>query len=238
MAPPNVDSMFTLKVDNVPFQIGSDELRDLFSKFGEIGDVYIPRARAPTSRAALPSCALLRSAMLRTQSTAWKDRSSRAETCACSSPSSAALTTRGNFTRVAEVAATAVIVTAAVTAMEEAEATATEEAETAKTAAATMIAGTTAATTIVAKTVRAAALALRTAVTVTVAAQDATAAVRPANAAAHRAAVRRRRVVTKWATETNQDRATGEPPKYQYKQRDQTRTDGFCVFYLLADLWS
>ncbi|KAE9000796.1 hypothetical protein PR002_g18084 [Phytophthora rubi] len=44
MAPPNVDSMFTLKVDNVPFQIG-DELRDLFSKFGEIGDVYIPRAR-------------------------------------------------------------------------------------------------------------------------------------------------------------------------------------------------
>ncbi|KAH7489123.1 Serine/arginine-rich splicing factor 2 [Phytophthora ramorum] len=45
MAPPNVDSMFTLKVDNVPFQIGSDELRELFSKFGEIGDVYIPRAR-------------------------------------------------------------------------------------------------------------------------------------------------------------------------------------------------
>ncbi|KAG3099825.1 hypothetical protein PI124_g15083 [Phytophthora idaei] len=45
MAPPNVDNMFTLKVDNVPFQIGSDELRDLFSKFGEIGDVYIPRAR-------------------------------------------------------------------------------------------------------------------------------------------------------------------------------------------------
>ncbi|OWZ09249.1 Mannitol dehydrogenase [Phytophthora megakarya] len=37
--------MFTLKVDNVPFQIGSDELRELFSKFGEIGDVYIPRAR-------------------------------------------------------------------------------------------------------------------------------------------------------------------------------------------------
>ncbi|CAH0489158.1 hypothetical protein KXD40_007141 [Peronospora effusa] len=45
MAPPNVDTMFTLKVDNVPFQIGSDELRDLFSKYGEIGDVYIPRAR-------------------------------------------------------------------------------------------------------------------------------------------------------------------------------------------------
>lgn len=94
MSPPNVDNMFTLKVDNVPFDIGcvrrrkplylrylsalslyhaasrSDELREVFSKyvsllsmrkmrdregfltcrgrcrrFGEIGDVYIPRAR-------------------------------------------------------------------------------------------------------------------------------------------------------------------------------------------------
>ncbi|TYZ58643.1 hypothetical protein PybrP1_009230 [[Pythium] brassicae (nom. inval.)] len=33
MAPPNVDNMYTLKVDNVPFDIGSDELREVFSKY-------------------------------------------------------------------------------------------------------------------------------------------------------------------------------------------------------------
>ncbi|TMW66995.1 hypothetical protein Poli38472_012111 [Pythium oligandrum] len=45
MAPPNVDAMITLKVDNVPFQVAPEELKELFTKYGEVGDVYIPRSR-------------------------------------------------------------------------------------------------------------------------------------------------------------------------------------------------
>ncbi|DAZ92503.1 TPA: hypothetical protein N0F65_012733 [Lagenidium giganteum] len=49
MAPPSVEHMHTLKVDNVPLELGIDELKGLFEKFGEIGDVYIPRARNTTA---------------------------------------------------------------------------------------------------------------------------------------------------------------------------------------------
>ena len=41
--PPNVDGMFTLKVDNIPFQATIESLTELFEKYGEVGDVYIPR---------------------------------------------------------------------------------------------------------------------------------------------------------------------------------------------------
>mmetsp|Transcript_17118 Transcript_17118/g.23536 ORF Transcript_17118/g.23536 Transcript_17118/m.23536 type:complete len:181 (+) Transcript_17118:18-560(+) len=41
--PPNVDTMFTLKVDNISFRTTPESLREKFSPYGDIGDVYIPR---------------------------------------------------------------------------------------------------------------------------------------------------------------------------------------------------
>lgn len=41
--PPNVDGMYTLKVDNIAFRSSKESLTEEFSKFGEVGDVYIPR---------------------------------------------------------------------------------------------------------------------------------------------------------------------------------------------------
>ncbi len=41
--PPNVEGMVSLKVDNLAFRVTPDELRPLFEKFGEVGDIYIPR---------------------------------------------------------------------------------------------------------------------------------------------------------------------------------------------------
>ena len=44
------ENMFSVKVDNLNHDLDKHVLRDLFSKFGEIGDVYIPqdpRSREP-----------------------------------------------------------------------------------------------------------------------------------------------------------------------------------------------
>jgi splicing factor, arginine/serine-rich 2 len=41
--PPNVDGMYTLKVDNVPSNVSPDALKDFFTPYGEIGDIHIPR---------------------------------------------------------------------------------------------------------------------------------------------------------------------------------------------------
>ena len=41
--PPNVDGMVSLKVDNLSFRITPDDLRPPFEKYGEVGDIYIPR---------------------------------------------------------------------------------------------------------------------------------------------------------------------------------------------------
>mmetsp|Transcript_13619 Transcript_13619/g.17688 ORF Transcript_13619/g.17688 Transcript_13619/m.17688 type:complete len:222 (+) Transcript_13619:144-809(+) len=43
--PPDVDKMYTLKVDNLSFDTNADVLKDKFGKYGEVGDVYIPRDR-------------------------------------------------------------------------------------------------------------------------------------------------------------------------------------------------
>eukprot|EP00595_Chromulina_sp_UTEXLB2642_P000067 CAMPEP_0196762110 /NCGR_PEP_ID=MMETSP1095-20130614/1478_1 /TAXON_ID=96789 ORGANISM="Chromulina nebulosa, Strain UTEXLB2642" /NCGR_SAMPLE_ID=MMETSP1095 /ASSEMBLY_ACC=CAM_ASM_000446 /LENGTH=223 /DNA_ID=CAMNT_0042112475 /DNA_START=41 /DNA_END=713 /DNA_ORIENTATION=- len=40
---PNVEGMITLKVDNITYRSGKEELEKAFSKYGEVGDVYIPR---------------------------------------------------------------------------------------------------------------------------------------------------------------------------------------------------
>ncbi|CAF1110212.1 unnamed protein product, partial [Didymodactylos carnosus] len=41
--PPNVDVMHSLKVDNLTYRTRVEDLRRAFEKFGEIGDIYIPR---------------------------------------------------------------------------------------------------------------------------------------------------------------------------------------------------
>ena len=41
--PPDVAGLFTLKVDNISFRTTAESLKLEFSKFGELGDVYLPR---------------------------------------------------------------------------------------------------------------------------------------------------------------------------------------------------
>ena len=41
--PPNVEGMVSLKVDNLAFRVTPDDLMPLFEKYGEVGDIYIPR---------------------------------------------------------------------------------------------------------------------------------------------------------------------------------------------------
>ncbi|CAF3379938.1 unnamed protein product [Rotaria socialis] len=41
--PPNIDVMYSLKVDNLTYRTRVEDLRRCFEKFGGIGDIYIPR---------------------------------------------------------------------------------------------------------------------------------------------------------------------------------------------------
>lgn len=41
--PPNTEGMISLKVDNLTYRTTPDILKRLFQRFGDIGDVYIPR---------------------------------------------------------------------------------------------------------------------------------------------------------------------------------------------------
>ncbi|XP_054282456.1 serine/arginine-rich splicing factor 2 isoform X2 [Macrosteles quadrilineatus] len=43
--PPRIDGMVSLKVGNLTYRTTSDDLRRVFSKFGSVGDVYIPKDR-------------------------------------------------------------------------------------------------------------------------------------------------------------------------------------------------
>ena len=43
--PPDVHEMVSLKVDNLSYRTASDELRPLFEKYGQVGDIYIPMDR-------------------------------------------------------------------------------------------------------------------------------------------------------------------------------------------------
>lgn len=40
---PNVEGLFTLKVDNISFRTTADIIRVEFERFGSLGDVYLPR---------------------------------------------------------------------------------------------------------------------------------------------------------------------------------------------------
>ena len=41
--PPEIAGMVSLKVDNLTYRTSVEDLKRTFSKFGDIGDVYIPR---------------------------------------------------------------------------------------------------------------------------------------------------------------------------------------------------
>ena len=41
--PPDIAGLYSLKLDNLDFSLSSDEIREMFVKFGEIGDVYVPK---------------------------------------------------------------------------------------------------------------------------------------------------------------------------------------------------
>jgi arginine/serine-rich splicing factor 2 len=41
--PPDIAGLYSLKLDNVDFLLSGNELREMFVKYGEVGDVYVPR---------------------------------------------------------------------------------------------------------------------------------------------------------------------------------------------------
>ena len=43
--PPNVSGMISLKIDNLSYRTDTETLRRKFGKYGDIGDVYIPKDR-------------------------------------------------------------------------------------------------------------------------------------------------------------------------------------------------
>ena len=43
--PPEIDGMTSLKVDNLTYRTTPEDLRRAFDKYGDVGDVYIPRDR-------------------------------------------------------------------------------------------------------------------------------------------------------------------------------------------------
>ena len=43
--PPNIEGMMSLKVDNLSYRITPEDLKPLFERYGEVGDIYIPRDR-------------------------------------------------------------------------------------------------------------------------------------------------------------------------------------------------
>jgi RNA recognition motif-containing protein len=43
--PPNIEGMVSLKVDNLTYRTTTEDLRRAFEKYGDVGDVYIPRDR-------------------------------------------------------------------------------------------------------------------------------------------------------------------------------------------------
>merc|ERR1712142_616614 len=49
-APPNIDGMISLKIDNPSYRTDLETLRRKFGKYGDIGDVYIPKDKYGESR--------------------------------------------------------------------------------------------------------------------------------------------------------------------------------------------
>uniref|UniRef100_A0A914CTG4 Serine/arginine-rich splicing factor 2 n=1 Tax=Acrobeloides nanus TaxID=290746 RepID=A0A914CTG4_9BILA len=45
LPPPTIDHLYSVKVDNISYHTSPNDLRRLFDRYGEIGDVHIPRDR-------------------------------------------------------------------------------------------------------------------------------------------------------------------------------------------------
>lgn len=43
--PPNIHGMVSLKVDNLSYRITPEDLKPIFERYGDVGDIYIPRDR-------------------------------------------------------------------------------------------------------------------------------------------------------------------------------------------------
>lgn len=43
--PPCIDGMYSVKVDNLSYRTTLEDLRRVFDRFGDVGDIYIPRDR-------------------------------------------------------------------------------------------------------------------------------------------------------------------------------------------------
>ena len=43
--PPNIEGMVSLKVDNLSYRITPEDLQPMFERYGDVGDIYIPRDR-------------------------------------------------------------------------------------------------------------------------------------------------------------------------------------------------
>jgi len=43
--PEDVDKMTSLRVGNIPFKTHQEDLKEVFEKYGEVGDVFIPSDR-------------------------------------------------------------------------------------------------------------------------------------------------------------------------------------------------
>jgi len=41
--PPDISGLYSLKVDNLDYKVQPDDVKEMFSRFGEIGDCYMPR---------------------------------------------------------------------------------------------------------------------------------------------------------------------------------------------------
>ena len=41
--PPNISGMVSLKIDNLSYRTDAETLRRKFGRYGDIGDVYIPK---------------------------------------------------------------------------------------------------------------------------------------------------------------------------------------------------
>ena len=48
--PPAIEGMTSLKVDNLTYRTNVEDLKRIFNKYGEVGDVYIPRRKDGESR--------------------------------------------------------------------------------------------------------------------------------------------------------------------------------------------
>jgi RNA recognition motif-containing protein len=41
--PPDIAGLYSLKIDNLDFQVSRNDIRTMFAKYGNVGDVYVPR---------------------------------------------------------------------------------------------------------------------------------------------------------------------------------------------------